>query len=186
MKNNSIKSFIKHALLLTLSLSVFFSSCKKDDDQDPDNDQELITTVKVTLKKSDVDTGQTFEWKDIDGAGGQDPVIQTISVDPNSTYSMTVEFLDESKNPAENITGEILEEAEDHMVLFIPEARLNFAVMSLDTDANNQLIGLENRVVTGTSSTGNLRIILKHQPDKTKPDTTGETDVDVTFPVTVR
>jgi hypothetical protein len=71
------------------------------------NEEELITTVQLKITESGTINTNTYSWKDVDGVGGNIPVIQGITLSPNKSYEVEVEFLDESKNPAADITQEV-------------------------------------------------------------------------------
>ncbi|NOT74387.1 MAG: hypothetical protein HOP08_05615 [Cyclobacteriaceae bacterium] len=66
---------------------------------------------------------------------------------------------------------------------------LNLSITITDHDTNvPQLpLGLDSKFVTGTASTGWLRIVLRHQPNgKDGSYAPGETDLDVGFTVTIQ
>jgi hypothetical protein len=167
-------------------ITVFsFSSCEKDKEGGPDNEQELITTVRLTFTLP----GQSlvFNAKDTDGDGGLAPVIDAISLNANTTYGLKVEFLDESKTPVVDITSEVREEGAEHLVCFAASGSVPTPA-DLDKDANGKTLGLSSTVQTGAAGSGTLKVTLKHLADKSKSNacSTGETDAEVTFNVTVK
>ncbi len=169
-----------------LALGAFlFTACDKDDDHNQD-EQELITTVKLTF--TEVGGGSTtFTVKDLDGDGGNPPVADEIKLKANTAYTIGVAFLDESKaGHAHDLTEEVKTEADEHLVCFSTTGGLSAPVIG-DQDGNGKPLGLESAITTGEAATGNLKVSLKHLPNKsaTDPCATGETDVEVTFPVTV-
>ena len=171
-------------MMLAGSLLLSASCNKDDDDNDPDNEQELITTVSLTFVDQN-NVSSVFQFVDLDGPGGNPPIIQDIILEDNETYQLFVAFLDESDpGDVKNITEEVEEESNEHLVCFEGSG---FTILPLaqDTDDNGDPLGLISSLTTGDSGTGNLRVILKHEPDKSAatPCSTGETDVDVTFPV---
>jgi len=182
-------------LLLLLTLIIGFSSCKKkEEDPKDDNESELITTVK--LKFTEGGTVRTFTFRDLDGAGGRAPVIDNIVLNNGRTYTMEIELLDES-NPAkvEDITKQIKEEADEHQFFFTGSAVANLLTITYDDrDKDNRPIGLKNRVVTRAVGTGQLTVILRHKLNKAASGVAngqianagGETDIEVTFNVTVQ
>lgn len=181
----------KFRLFLCAGLIGFvLSGCDKDDDTPPDNEQELITTVKLTLRNSVIASDVvTATWRDNDGPGGTAPIIQDLVLKPNTVYEGRVEFLDES-NPGdvEDITEEVEEEDIDHQIYYIA-TNANLTITGYNTDANNLPLGTEATFTTGTVGTGNLRVLLKHKPGTkaaNDANTKGETDVDVTFPVRIQ
>jgi len=168
-----------------LALGAFlFTACDKDDDHNHD-EQELITTVKLTF--TEVGGGSTtFTVKDLDGDGGNPPVADEIKLKANTAYTIGVEFLDESGDHTHDITEEVKEEADEHLVCFTATGALTSPIIG-DVDGGGKPLGLESAITTGEASTGNLKVSLKHLPNKsaTDPCATGETDVEVTFPVTI-
>jgi hypothetical protein len=180
---------MKKLLLLLVLFSCVMTSCKKDDAV-PDDEQELITTVRLTLtnvtNSSEVVTGT---WKDVDGPGGTAPVITGLTLRPNTTYTGSVAFLDESRaNAPEDITEEIEEEGEDHEVFYLPSG-VNLTISGINTDANGLSLGTRANFITAAASTGTLKVILKHKPGSKAagdPSTKGETDIEVELPVQIQ
>ena len=176
-------NFILYLLMSTLVIT----SCKRDGD-DPDdphdhNEEELITTVEIHLSKSS-GNHVIAAWSDVDGPGGNDPVIDTIFIDTNTTYTAEIEFLNESGDKAHDITHEIEEEGDEHIVCF-SESLSGLTITRTDSDGTHD-IGLESEWATEASENGSITISLKHQPDvKDGSCTPGETDVEVTFPVLI-
>jgi hypothetical protein len=78
-----------------------------------------------------------------------------------------------------------LAEAEDHQ-FFYTITGANFTNVYNDLDANSLPVGLSVTWTTTTISNGNLLLTLKHQPGiKDGLITTGETDIEITFPVRI-
>ena len=189
-----MKNFKILALALTATLSL--SSCNKDDDNTVINEEELITTVTTTL--ANIDGSVTLTSRDLDGDGPNAPVV-TVSgpLRTNTTYFGAVNFLNEAKNPAENINSEITEEGTDHQVFYMaaPTAigAFNYTTLTGDNDANGKPIGLAFTLETGVAGTGSITVTLKHKPNKSASgvadgDITnagGSTDAEVTYPVTI-
>lgn len=176
-------------VLALIASSLSLSSCKKDDD-DPDdhddhNEEELITTVQLQLGNTNNGDQRTAKWSDSDGPGGENPVIDTVYLDTSSTYSVEIEFLDESGAEVADITDEIREEASEHIICFDSSSD-NLVISRTDSDGTYE-IGLESEWVTTSAGTYNVTISLKHQPDtKDGTCTPGETDVEVEFPVIIQ
>ncbi|MFK8056188.1 MAG: type 1 periplasmic binding fold superfamily protein [Saprospiraceae bacterium] len=144
---------------------------------------ELITTVNVDLLSSS--SAATLTFQDIDGPGGNDGVTTGATLSANTSYSFTTTFLNESVTPTEDVTVEVREEGTEHFVLYTSGAlNFTFALSDLDTDGNP--IGLTGTLTTGDAGAGDMQLILRHEPTKTSTGATGgETDIDVTFPITV-
>ena len=61
----------KQILLLPILMLVFmFTSCT--DDSDPVNEEEVITTMTVTLTPDNGGTDVVLQTEDLDGEGGED------------------------------------------------------------------------------------------------------------------
>jgi len=178
----------KYALILALGLLWGAMSCKKDNDVDP-NEEELITTLKVSLLPSGSTTPLVFTFRDPDGPGGAAPtVFDSIIVDANRSYAATLQFLNESVSPAEDITAEISAESNDHQIYFQP-ATVAINVSNLNTDGKGLPLGLTSTWQTGTAGIGKMKITLKHKPGSKAagdPVTKGETDVEVEFNARVK
>lgn len=173
------------AILLTATL--LWTGCQKDDDTPPADEPELITTVILKFTAPDGGTS-SFKFTDPDGDGGNPPTAEDIILAANTTYRMDIEFKDESNaGNVEDITKEVKEEAEEHLVCFAATGVLDIP-LTLDTDANGAPLGLETELTTGQAGNATLAIILKHEPDKAaaNPCITGETDVQAEFEVTVQ
>lgn len=177
-------------LALFLSSTLVLTSCSNDDA--PVNEEEVITTVRVTL----VGGGQTIilESRDLDGDGPNTPEI-TVSGNliAGTTYTGSTRFLNELVDPAEEITDEVEEEGAEHQVFYQLLSSLG-TVTYTDTDVNGNPIGLSFTLTTGsTAGTGNLAVTLRHEPNKTATgvangDITnagGSTDAQVIFPIQV-
>ena len=177
-------------LLSLLSLSLIILSCKKNKDEAPTpqnpNEQEQITTLHLIVKEGTT-VIDTFTFRDVDGPGGNAPSIETINLLANKNYNARLLLLDESKMPIDTISKAIKEERNAHQFFFYPSAAgVNIAYN--DADDHGVPVGLEILLNTGAASSGNLHIVLKHQPN-VKPTTgqgdasLGATDIDVTMPV---
>ena len=59
---------------LALFSALIWTACGKDDPS-VENDEELITTVRLTFTPEDGSAPVNFEFKDLDGNGGNSPVI---------------------------------------------------------------------------------------------------------------
>jgi hypothetical protein len=188
---------MKKIKLLSLSLiaTLVFSACSDDDDAPQViNEEEVITTLNLFLTPEGGGEVVTFTYRDLDG-DGSNPEISSSALSANTSYTGRVEFLNELENPAEDITIEVLEEAEEHQVFYILEDSLNATPTytgALDNDGNP--IGVEFSLEIGDASQGNLTVILIHEGDKNAPgafegnlsnEVGGETDIEVTFNVTV-
>ncbi|MCB0443051.1 MAG: type 1 periplasmic binding fold superfamily protein [Flavobacterium sp.] len=183
---------MKNLKMMALALTTIFilNSCSNDDS--PVVEEELITTLTATF----VGGGQTITLtsRDADGDGPNDPVI-TVSGNfaPSTTYTGSVQFLNELENPAENITEEIEEKDLEHQIFYqISNSLGSFTYADFDSDGNP--LGLAFTFTTGANpGTGSLTIILRHLLNKNATGVAegdisnagGSTDVEASFPVVI-
>lgn len=189
-----MKNKMKYFLALPLLAVVSLTSCEKDDPEIP-NEEELITTLIYTLTPEGGGDAVVFRFEDLDGDGGAAPVITNGTLASNTNYTGQLVLLDESEWEVEDITEEIEEEAEEHQFFFrFSTESLSGGFEYADTDANGNPIGLLTTFATGTPLTSTLTITLRHEPDKSATGVSdgditnagGETDIEVTFDVTVQ
>lgn len=177
--------FFKYALLAS---TLIFASCSEDDNNpEPVNEEEVLTTLTVTFE-SGFDT-VVMQFQDLDGDG---PDAATVSVSgplsANTSYDAAIVLLNETEDPAENINEEIEEEDLDHQFFYTVGSGLDVAAEYGDADSEGNPLGLSFILNTGVASSGGLTFTLRHEPNK--PNTGlenagGETDIEVTFDVTV-
>jgi hypothetical protein len=175
-------------MMVCLALVVFAASCDKENNVDP-NEGELITTLKISLLEQGTPTPQVFIFKDIDGPGGQAPTpFDSIIINANKTYSVSVQFLNEAVSPVDDITLEVNAESDDHQVYY-ESSTPALTVTNLNNDANGLPLGITSNWTTGSVSKGTMKITLKHKPgEKAAGDlvSKGETDLEVGFGVRVK
>ncbi|WP_031526356.1 hypothetical protein [Dyadobacter crusticola] len=184
-----MKMYRKLSSVLFLGLAMSFMQCKDSgDDLQPDDENELITSVTLSFKEDATGTVTSFSYKDADGEGGNPPTkFDTVALKANTKYTMTVEFLDESKTPADNITEEIEEESDKHLLVYTPTPASLLTYTYGDKDANNFNVGLTGTVQTGAAGAGKLKVQLRHQPEgKNGSPTIGSDDVNLDFELKVQ
>lgn len=178
----------KYAFFFTVVLVMAIFSCKKEDKVDP-NEGELITTLKVSLTETGSSTPQVFVFKDIDGPAGNPPQqFDSIIINSNKSYTASLQFLNESVSPAEDITVEVAAEGDDHQVYFQPTTAA-ISVNNLNNDSKGLPIGISSTWQTGAAGTGKMKITLKHKPGAKAtgdPVSKGETDVEIEFNVRIK
>ncbi len=181
-------------LIALLAIPALFSTACDNDDA-PVNEEEVITTVRVTL----VGGGQTIilESRDLDGDGPNAPVLTPVGggiLVAGRTYAGTTTFLNELESPAEDITVEVQEEGVEHQVFYqLPTALGTITYNPTDVDANGKPIGLKFTLVAGSVGNGNLTVTLRHDLNKSAAgvpsgnitNAGGSTDAAVSFPVVV-
>jgi len=189
---NQILNFKTLKVCFTLfMLAPFVLSCGSDDDAPPPviNEEEVITTVILTLTSNN---GQEIVMtsQDLDGDGPNEPEI-TVSgnLSVATTYSGSVRLLNETVNPAENITNEVSAEGTEHQFFYTMGGGLNLTASYQDVDNNGNPIGILFDLTSTSASSGTLTCTLRHEPlkpnDGTLSGAGGDTDVSVSFPVIV-
>ncbi len=192
----SIQSTSVKLACVSFVLGLGISACG-DDGPDNMNEEEVITTMTLNLTGP---SNVTASAKDTDGDGTLD------SMDPISlmagTYTVEVTFMNELEMPAEDITEEIKEEAEEHQVFYTGSAigsALTVTVTDKESDFGGNMEGDDLPVGLRTSweataGMGMLTVQLQHlppvndMPQKTAgiSQTAGDTDFSATFAVTVQ
>jgi hypothetical protein len=191
MKSNLLKYY---SWTLTIAaVALIAGGCSEDNPAKPtpQNPQELITKVTLTLTPAGGGAAVTAVFSDPDGDGGNAPTIGTLTLKAGTTYTGTIELLDETKDPDEDITEEVEEESDVHQFFYTPEGGIvgRITVAITDRDANNLPVGLEYTVAVtaGAAANGTLNVVLSHYDESPKNGTTpsDETDVDIDFPVNI-
>jgi len=188
-------------IALALIALINFTSCSSDDDSVPEviNEEEVITTVNITLVP---ETGDTviLSSQDLDGDGPNPPVVSVSgSLQAGMLYSGSIELLNETVTPAEVVNEEIQEEADEHQFFYQVTSSLNATITY--TDSENQYlsngsqnpVGISFNLQAGAASTGKFTATLIHEPSKeaegvSDGDITnagGESDVAQTFDITI-
>ncbi|HET9488013.1 MAG TPA: hypothetical protein VFO54_11275 [Chryseosolibacter sp.] len=167
------------------ALSVF-PSCNREDPE-PVNEEEVITTLQVNLAPVGGGVPVTLRFFDEDGELGAIAPLITVSgpLKPSTTYAATIQLLNETVVPTDDISLEVEEEGNDHLICFAVTA--NISIDYEDADDNGLPLGLATSWVTGAASQGYVTLSLRHQAGTKTGDCpgAGETDVEVTFNVAV-
>lgn len=172
------------------------------------NDNEVITTVILNFAPP---AGEivTAMFNDPDGDGGQAPTVDPVDLVAGN-YTLTVQFQNRLAVPAEEITNEIIDENNFHLLLFTGDAVVGPATTNdtgplmhtyADMDLNGLPVGITNNIVASNGS-GQLTVTLRHMPPEEPPVKSaatvsevktggiesigGNTDARVSFPITVR
>ncbi len=168
-----------------------FSSCSDDDPApEPINEEEIITTFTATLVPDGGGTTITLQTRDLDGDGPNPPEV-TVSGDfvPNSVYNGSLVLLNETETPSENITNEVEAEDEEHQFFYTIGGGLNASTEYANFDDDGNPLGTAFTFSTGAASSGTLGFTLRHEPTKPNTDLAdagGETDIAVTFSVSIQ
>ncbi|WP_111669992.1 hypothetical protein [Algoriphagus litoralis] len=197
-----MKNLRKLPLYLFGVLAMGFASCDSDDPT-PENDGEVITDVTLNFQELDASGNPvglitSFSASDPEGIEvGATPTIETVSLTRGKKYRMTIEVYNGIAD--EDITEEVLEEADEHQFFFLGSAfSSNILTIAYD-DPSGELIGLQNTLnVSSSPGTNNtsMQVVLRHDLDKNFPGATnpnftnyvqagGESDLDITFPIVI-
>lgn len=172
------------------------------------NPEEVITTVVLSFTPTS-GSKVIAEFDDPDGDGGDPPTVQPVNLTTGTTYTLDVQFQNRLATIPEDITVEVMDEGDLHLLLFTGSAVVGPATSNTagplthayaDTDANGLPIGLTSTVMARTGS-GDLIVTLRHMPPEEPPEKAsdtvglvkaggidsigGSTDASVTFLVTV-
>ncbi|MDG1777975.1 MAG: type 1 periplasmic binding fold superfamily protein [Flavobacteriaceae bacterium] len=191
------KQFFIYTILI---LSLVFTGCSDDDPPAPVNEEEVITTMTITLTPS---SGADIVLKhvDMDAEGPDDPIVTVDGVETNqvtlatgTTYTGSIELLNETEDPAEDITEEVAEdEADEHQFFYVIGSELDVTTAYTDQDEDGKPIGVEFTLTANSISSGDLTFILRHEPNKSADGVAdgdienagGETDIEETFSISV-
>ena len=190
-----MKRFKKSDVLLAIMpLIISASACKKEEEEvmPPLPENELITTISLRLISSDNADTLSSIWRDLtpNDTNPPDTIMAILNLKDSTLYRTEVAFLDETKSPVEDITTEVQSRANYHRIFYFPSsslgANLNINITDLDTNSPPLVLGIKSNVQTFQSSSGVLRVVLKHQPDgKDGSFEPGTIDVDVNFRVVI-
>jgi len=182
---------LKKSCFFVLLLGVFAFSCSRDEVHAHD-DNESITSVKLTLTPTGGDDDDEIEatWK----TDGTSIDIDEITLKKDTEYDMSVQFLNDSGIKKTDLTEEIEEEGDSHLIIVksIPGDLLS--VNAKDKDSKGRRLGLKNRLKTKNgAASGIIKVVLRHQPPvngkETKngiDETIGSVDADVDFKLYIK
>ena len=194
----NIKHIPNWKLALALSVLLAIAACKPEKPESPantppPNEEELITAVRAYFTHSITNEVVEFSWVDADGDGGNAPVITGGELQSGADYGMSLLLLNETVSPADTISNEVAAEAEEHQFFFSTTGGSLTWVSYGDADSNGLPVGLATEWSTSVAGTGEMNIILRHEPNKSAAGVSsgditnagGETDIEVAIPYTV-
>ena len=177
----------KLSILSLFFVVMYLNACKGTDPEIP-NEEELITSFKINLISEDGQDSIEWSFEDEDGDGGEEPIISVTSLKENTIYNATISISNETVNPAQNITEEVLDEGTSHQLFYVvdgPELTTSYE----DEDKDGNPLGLKIQMKTGKESMGELKVILRHEPikpnDGDPKNAEGETDIEIDFFVAI-
>lgn len=191
---------VRFIMSLSFLIAAFGFACGDDPPTSSGSgagEEELITTATITLTPQGGGPAITVQFKDLDGDGGNAPTIDTLTVTLGTTYNGTILLQNEAETPAEDITAEVKNEAEEHQFFYTTGGGFASASVTVTdkesdygTNTGSDLpvgIAFTLTVPAGTGN-GTFRAVLSHFDDVAKDGSTqsNESDLDVTFTVIVQ
>jgi hypothetical protein len=164
------------------------SACKKVENPNDEAEHETITTLSLIFKFNEA-VVESFVFDDPDGSGGNPPVtIDSIKLEANKKYDVSVLLTNKTKNPPSDVTPAIIRLATSHEMFYLPEG-VNITINRLDTDRLGFPLGLESTWESNQpDQEGQIRIKLMHKPIVKGPNDSpnlGHSDIDVTMPLVI-
>jgi hypothetical protein len=173
--------------LAVLLLVISFQSCDQEDPKPP-NEEEVITTMTVTLTPGDGGMPVVLSFFDEDGENGSTEPIHTISgsLRVGTSYSAQIQLLNETVTPPIDVSDEVEEEGTDHLFCFSVSG--DVSIEYDDADAQGMPLGLSTTWLTGDAGQQEVTITLRHQAGTKNGQCpgTGETDLEVFFGLIVQ
>ena len=203
MKNSNLSIKQYNNLTILTILAIVISSCSKEDPKKPiiTNPQEVLTTILIKgyNQNDSLNTNYQFnyKWEDLDGDGGNLPVIDTINLDSGIIYTCEIIILDKTKTPFDTVSNAIEEEKNAHQFFFTPSANLiskiKAEILDFDTNIPSLPVGLSFNLNTKSNQSfttpilGSLNIVLSHYDGVPKTiEKSSESDIDINFPVKLK
>lgn len=156
-----------------MSLLLLALGCVNPSNPDEENEEELITTV--ILEATDASGGViSATWEDLESDGN--PTVDDLILMDGVDYTLSVRFLNNLEDPAEEITTEVQEEGDHHQLFFTGNAVEGAATGEnpdavitqeyADADEDGLPIGLENNISAVLEGSETLMVTLQHLPDQ--------------------
>jgi len=194
-RTNFKKRGYSKVVLMTCLTFFALAGCDKDDDDDPPimmvNEEELITTAILTLVDQATSDSVEFRFTDLDGDGGNAPVISGGTLAASTAYTGSIQLWNEIEG--EDITLEVMEEDLEHQ-FFYNTGSSGITWAYADQDSLGNPLGVETTWMTAAATTDAIMVTLRHMPDKNGAGVSGgditnaggDTDIEVSLPVTVQ
>jgi len=197
-KKRSMKKLFNLSIYALLAFFAFVSCNNDDDNPQIENEEEVITTLIYTLTPTDGGDTVKLQFEDLDGDGADAPIFTpaqgTAKLAKNKTYNGSIQLLNKTEDPEENVTEEIEEEDDEHQFFFSSSSN-NVTFEYADEDENGNPVGLKNVLKTADEATENveLTVTLVHEPIKdadgvatgNQKNAGGSIDISVKFKVNV-
>ena len=181
------KLFIMAIFCLTL-----ITSCKDDDDNpEPVNEVELITNVTLTFTNT-ADTSDVIIMSNVAPDGQEGTFTNSVNgtFTAGQSYLLDLNITNESdpSDVDDVLNDDIIPEGDEHFFKYKNTLGMGMIRDSSDIPgAGGSSLGVSTTWSTAAAGTGNLQIILVHEPDTTDDSnqfgstTGGEEDFNITF-----
>ena len=184
MKSSLLFSkFIRFTLVVVICMS-----CGEDSaPEEMEDDREGINILQLNFETPNEEP-IVLRFEDLDGAGGNDPIIQSPALLPLTQYFVTAEVF----RGTTDLTTEISEESSIHQYFYAANI-VDLVVTYGDRDGNGFPLGAFVAIRTGDVGQGSLAVSLMHRTDKDGEGVSegnlfnagGKTDIQVTFPIVI-
>ena len=161
----------KYMSLFALSASLFACSDVEKAGDDHHHHHEVITTITLSLT-SEAGSTEDFSWTDVELDGS--PIIDDVVLTEGMNYTLSVSLLNEQEDPAEDITEEISDEADEHQFFFTgsgvegPATGDNANALVehayADSDPNGLPLGMDNELHVLMTGSSEMEVTLRHMP----------------------
>ena len=196
-KNILIKSLCITAIL-------FLASCDDKDEPKAINEHEEFSRVTIKVTKEDDQSFETHEFE-VEGhdhdntnntgnSGDPHDDHAEIELEANTSYLFEIRFYnDEDPNNPEDVTQEIIDEADEHQIFYELTDGANITISSgpgdtMDRDSNP--LNLISRWTTTDAGVADVEVYLIHEPTSktgtSRDDFGGATDVEIEFEAIVK
>ena len=183
----------------SLALLFVTTSCSDNDEPAVVNEEEVITkvTIQVTNLSDNSTSIYTFgveahdhsdDYDHADDDDHPDGDHMEIELASNSSYLFEFKVLnDTDPNNVENITLEVIDEADSHQVFYeILDSSITIEAADDDTfDSNSNPVMLKTIWTTTTATVADVEAFLLHEPTSkigtTRDDFGGSADVEIDF-----
>lgn len=168
------------ALAAALCVAISAGACG-DDGDGHSHDNEVISLVELTFTPTGGGTPLVFEFTDPDGDGGVSGMADPIDLAAGVEYTLGVRFVNTLAEPAEDLTEEVKEEAEDHLVFILGDVSgpasmastvlVTHAYADKESDYTTNAVGddlpvgIRSTITTKDPGEGQLRVMLRHLPE---------------------
>ena len=192
MKTNYL-NFMKTTKLFIMAIFclTLITSCNNDYDPEPVNEVELITNVTLTFTNT-ANSADVVVMKNIAPDGQEGAFTNSINgtFTAGQSYSLDLNITNESDpNDVDDVLNDdVIPEGDEHFFKY--NNTLGMSMMRDASDlsgANGSRLGVSTTWTTGAAGTGNIQIILVHEPDSADDSnqfgttTGGEEDFNITF-----